>query len=153
MPRDVLIIPSGNTITWSDASDVTVELSQNPNGDLVVDGYFRVNGVEIFGYFPIMTVYDGTYSLSTSDSQRYIRFDSSGDVTVTILSQSSISWLNSTEIVMEQTGSGQIIVNKDIGVTLNSTKGAYKSLKQYSVIFLKRVNTDVWTLFGDLQLV
>jgi hypothetical protein len=54
--------------------------------------------------------------------------------------------------MFEQAGAGQITFAGGSGVTINSSE-TLKSQKQYSVLGVKRVASDTWTLTGDRELV
>ena len=52
--------------------------------------------------------------------------------------------------MFEQAGAGQISVTGNAGVTLNTSSSA-KSRTQYSVITIKKVAADTYTVFGDVE--
>ena len=65
--------------------------------------------------------------------------------------QTSVTWVDNTEIIIEQAGAGQITLSAGSGVTINTSE-TLKTQKQYSVVGLKRVASDTWTLFGEREL-
>lgn len=101
----------------------------------------------------IATVVDNantSITLALTDAGDYIRCTASSAVTITVPLQSSVAWLADTEIYIEQNGTGQVTIAGASGVTVNSSQ-TLKTASRYSVIALKRVASDVWTLLGDRQ--
>lgn len=90
-------------------------------------------------------------TLVAGDHLKYLRSTSATAVTFTVPPQSSASWVDNAEIVFEQAGVGQITIAAGSGVTINSSE-TLKSSTQYSVIALKRVASDTWTLTGEREL-
>ena len=66
----------------------------------------------------------------------------------TVPPQSSVAWPDSCEIALEQGNAFPITIAAGSGVTVNSSATLVTS-GQNSVIALKRVNTDTWTLTGE----
>jgi hypothetical protein len=62
--------------------------------------------------------------------------------------QATVAWADDTEIIFEQAGTGQISITAAAGATVN-TSTTLKSNKQYAVIGLKRISSNLWTLTGD----
>jgi hypothetical protein len=52
--------------------------------------------------------------------------------------------------MLEQAGAGQVTFATGAGVTINSSQ-TLKTEKQYSVVGLKMVSGNIWTLFGERQ--
>lgn len=103
----------------------------------------------------IVTVVDNantSITLAATDAGDYIRCTASTAVTITVPPQSSVTWLADTEIYFEQNGTGQITIAAGAGVTINSSE-TLKTFARYSVVALKRVASDVWTLTGERALV
>jgi hypothetical protein len=101
----------------------------------------------------IATVVDNantSFTLALTDAGDYIRCTASSAVTITVPLQSSVAWLADTEIYIEQNGTGQVTIAGASGVTINSSQ-TLKTASRYSVIALKRVASNVWTLLGDRQ--
>jgi len=103
-------------------------------------------------YSAVRTQSGTTYTLVLGDAGDYIQTTSSTAVTITVPLQSSVTWAADTEIYFEQNNTGQITIAGASGVTINSSE-TLKSFARYSVIALKRVADDVWTLTGERALV
>lgn len=90
--------------------------------------------------------------LSLADAGKYLRFTGAASQIVTVPTQASVAWADSTEITFEQSGLGLVSFTATTGVTINKAAGHLARIKgQYGVACLKRVATNVWTLFGNLE--
>jgi hypothetical protein len=104
--------------------------------------------------FPVVEYNTTNLVLGTGDTSEYLRISGLTTVTVSIPAQSSVSWAADTEIIMEQRAAGQLSLSGGSGVTINKPSDANsKSRQQYSVIAIKRVAQDIWTAFGDLEII
>jgi hypothetical protein len=103
-------------------------------------------------YSAVRTQSGTTYTLVLGDAGDYIQTTSTTAVTITVPPQSSVTWAADTEIYFEQNNTGQITIAAGAGVTINSSE-TLKSFARYSVLALKRVASDVWTLTGERALV
>jgi hypothetical protein len=90
-------------------------------------------------------------NLGLTDVGDYLRISGATTVTVNVLQQSSVAWAADSEIIMEQRGAGQLQISGGTNVTINKRTTTQKTKGQYSVVALKRVSENVWTLFGDLE--
>jgi hypothetical protein len=88
----------------------------------------------------------GITIVCATHANSYLRTTSNSGVTITF--PSGVGCDTNSEFTFEQAGSGQITVTGDAGVTIN-TSSTTKSYTQFSVISLKQVATDTYTLFGD----
>ena len=102
-------------------------------------------------YSAVRTQSGTTYTLVLGDAGDYIQTTSTTAVTITVPLQSSVTWAADTEIYFEQNNTGQITIAGASGVTINSSE-TLKTAGRYSVIALKRVASDTWTLTGERQL-
>jgi hypothetical protein len=110
------------------------------------------SGTSGLSYF-IVTGYAGTgLTLELNHAGDYIRTTAATAVTVTVPPTSSVNWVTDTEIMLEQAGAGQVTFATGTGVVINTSE-TLKTQKQYSVVALKNVSGDVWTLFGERELV
>lgn len=113
------------------------------------------NKIQISGYtqqilFDFDTESTTSRSLSTSDIGYYIRCTNASPITITVPTDANAGWDNSAEMMFEQAGAGQITISAASGVTVNSSE-TLKSSKQYSVMGIKRVGANTWTLFGERE--
>jgi hypothetical protein len=119
---------SGNNISFGDGTTQTTAATASGPASVISD-----TGTGI-------TMVCGTHA------NNYLRTTSNSAVTITF--PSGLGCDANSEFTFEQAGSGQITVTGDAGVTIN-TSSTTKSYTQFSVISLKQVTTDTYTLFGD----
>jgi len=100
------------------------------------------------GAFGVVVEATTARTLALSDARKYVRCTSGSAVTVTVPPQASVAWAADTEIVIEQSGAGQVTISAGAGVTLR-TSLTLKSASQYSAITLKRTASDIWTVGGE----
>jgi hypothetical protein len=103
-------------------------------------------------YSAVRTQSGTSYTLVLGDAGDYIQTTSTTAVTITVPNQVTVTWAADTEIYFEQNNTGQITFVGASGVTINSSE-TLKSFARYSVIALKRVAENVWTLTGERALV
>jgi hypothetical protein len=123
-------------------------LSTNGSGTL---SWATASGGGGTSYSTVRTQSGTTYTLALTDAGDYIQTTSTTAVTITVPLQSSVAWVADTEIYFEQNNTGQITIAGASGVTVNSSE-TLKTAGRYSVIALKRVASDTWTLTGERQL-
>lgn len=101
--------------------------------------------------FPVSTLSGSShYSMSASDVFKHFRVNHLTNTNLWIQPQSSASYAPESEIVIEQMGLGSVSISGSLNVTINnSATYLRKTYEQYSVIGLKKVSDNVWTLFGD----
>lgn len=107
---------------------------------------------EGYPYTRVTTNANTSITLALSDSNTFLCTTASSAVTITIPPQVDVAWNDNTQIEINQRGTGQVTVVAGSGVTL--TKPSYfdaATRERYSAIGLKRISSNVWTLFGDLQ--
>jgi len=134
---DTLTLAAGSniTITTDDTTDTVTIAASVPSV-----------------YSTVRTQSGTTYTLALTDAGDYIQTTSTTAVTITVPLQSSVAWVADTEIYFEQNNTGQITIAGASGVTVNSSE-TLKSFARYSVLALKRVAENVWTLTGERALV
>lgn len=103
-------------------------------------------------YSVVRTQSGTSYTLVLGDAGDYIQTTSTTAVTITVPNQVTVTWAADTEIYFEQNNTGQITFVGASGVTINSSE-TLKTFARYSVVALKRVASDVWTLTGERALV
>ena len=91
-----------------------------------------------------------SYTLSTLDHRDdLIEMGSSSALTLTIPLNSSIAYPVGTSLDILQTGTGQVTVAGDAGVTVNATPGLKLRTQWSSATLFKRAE-DTWVVYGDL---
>lgn len=116
--------------------------------------YVRVSGSTVGPLGPqffLVSGFTGTgLTLERGHAGDYIRTTAATAVTVTVPPTSVVAWPTDCEIMLEQAGAGQVTFATGTGVVINTSE-TLKTQKQYSVVALKNVSGDVWTLFGERQ--
>jgi len=134
----------------------TLPATDGSNGDrLTTDGSGTLSWSAVTtgaSYSIVRTQSGTTYTLVLGDAGDYIQTTSTTAVTITVPTQASVTWAADTEIYFEQNNTGQITFVGASGVTINSSE-TLKTFARYSVVALKRVASDVWTLTGERALV
>jgi len=88
-----------------------------------------------------------SYTLTIADSFKMIEMSSGGTLTIPL--NSSVAFPIGTAIDILQTGSSQVTIAGDSGVTINSTPGLKLRTQWSSATLVKRA-TDTWVAMGDL---
>ena len=91
----------------------------------------------------------GAYTLVLSDKDKMVEVSNASPVQVTIPLDSSVNFAIGSQIMILQTGSGQVTVDGTVGVTLNATPGKKLRAQWSSATLVKRA-ADSWVLIGDL---
>ena len=91
-----------------------------------------------------------SYTLSTLDHRDdLIEMGSSSALTLTIPLNSSIAYPVGTSLDILQTGTGQVTIAGDAGVTVNATPGLKLRTQWSSATLFKRAE-NTWVVYGDL---
>lgn len=134
----------------------TLPATDGSNGDrLTTDGSGTLSWSAVTtgaSYSTVRTQSGTSYTLVLGDAGDYIQTTSTTAVTITVPTQASVTWAADTEIYFEQNNTGQITFLGASGVTINSSE-TLKTFARYSVVALKRVAENVWTLTGERALV
>jgi hypothetical protein len=100
-----------------------------------------------------ITMTQDRYLLNTDNFLR-LRLSTSTPRNLVIRNNSNIAYKDNFEVEIEQTGTAVINITAESGVTLNynSVYNAATSAR-YSVVKIKRVGINEWTLSGDLEII
>ena len=99
----------------------------------------------------VPTSFSGSHTLALVNAEGYLRFTNSSAATITVPPNSSQAFVVGTIITIEGAGTGTLTFSPGAGVTLNSRDSALSLTGQYSVVQLKKIDTDVWTIIGDVS--
>jgi hypothetical protein len=145
-------VVGGNGISAA-ADQVDLDISGLPsvNGNDIVssDGYLIDDGGTMKRMshqnagFPVSTESTTGRTLAASDMNTYIRCTNAGATTITLNTGVGVV---GNEIALEQGGTGQVTIPAT--ATKNNANGL-KTAAQYSILFLKCVATNTWTVGGD----
>lgn len=93
----------------------------------------------------------GDYTLNTLDHQdNIVEMNSSVAATFTIPTNANLAWPVGASMDVFATGTGEITIAGDTGVTVNATPGLTLRTQWSSATLLKR-GTDSWVVYGDLK--
>lgn len=95
----------------------------------------------------------GSRTLTPDDTFKHLRYNGSV-ATFYIPKQSMVAWEGSEEIRIHQSGSGQVTVQaEEPGAVIIQTLTGYipKTKGQHAIITVKRVEEDVWLVYGELE--
>jgi len=108
------------------------------------------NKYDTLNIIPISTK-TTNYTLTLNDSGSLIEMNSSSTLTVTIPTNTSVSFPIGTQILIVQMGIGQVNIS-GTGVTIKKSNGYNaRTAGQNSMVGLIKSATDTWYLLGDLE--
>jgi hypothetical protein len=90
--------------------------------------------------------------LQLSDAGKLISTTSSSSVEITIPTNASVTFAVGDFVEILQSGAGQVTIDGDAGVTINSS-ALNKTRDQYSIVSAIQVSVDSWVLIGDLAVI
>jgi len=92
------------------------------------------------------------YVLDSDDEGRYLRFNFSDPIPVTISNDAGGSWTDDVRIDIRQVGVGQVQIIPGSGVTLNNSITEGFGLRtQGSTVTLVRIAANEWDVIGDFE--
>lgn len=91
-----------------------------------------------------------TFIPALSDNGKLVTLSNTSAITVTVPTNTTVSYATGAQINLLQLGAGQVTVVGDTGVTVYGTPGL-KFRAQYSAATLIKLDTDTWLLTGDLS--
>ena len=92
------------------------------------------------------TITGTTYTLSESDRSQILLFTNAAAITLTVPTDLSTLF----DVMLVQTGTGQITVAGASGVTINAALNATKTAYQYAVATLLPIGTNTFILSGEV---
>jgi len=90
-----------------------------------------------------------TYTLTVDDLGKLVELNNGSPITLTVPTDANAPFLIGDRVDLVQTGSGQVTVVGDTGVTVNATPGL-KLGTQWSAASLIKRSTNTWLLVGNL---
>jgi len=102
------------------------------------------------GVGPITPLSGTSITLANNQKGKYIRTTSGSAVTLTVPKNSDVSIPVEAVFNVEQAGAGQVTFTAASGVTIHSAGGKVATAAQYAVATIIKVDTDTWTLCGNL---
>jgi hypothetical protein len=84
-----------------------------------------------------------------TERDNLVEIDSASATTLTIPLNSAVAFPVGTSLDILQTGTGQVTIAGDAGVTVNATPGLKLRTRWSSATLFKRA-TNTWVVYGDL---
>jgi hypothetical protein len=100
---------------------------------------------------PLNTQTGTTYTLVAADAGDLVTLTNSSPITVTVPTNASVPFATGSQITIIQSGSGNVTVVGDTGVTVSSADGDLKLRTQWSAATLIKTGTNSWVLIGDIK--
>jgi hypothetical protein len=91
-----------------------------------------------------------TYTTVLSDNGKIVTLNNTSSITVTVPTNASVAYSIGAQIHLYNKGLGQVTVQGDSGVTVNSSYGL-NLRSQYSLGTLIKLDTNNWILIGDIS--
>jgi len=124
-----------------------------PTGAQGIQGVTGPTGATGPAFYNLVAVpQSNSYPLDLIDATRLVQMTSSVPVTVTVPTNSAVPFATGAQIVVVQTGVGQVSIAPASGVTIYSVQNKRKLSEQYAVASLVKLGTDTWILTGSLAL-
>ena len=100
---------------------------------------------------PAVATFTGNKTLALADINTYnVSQDGTAQI-VNLQAQATVAWTADAEIHVEQGAAGTVTITGATGVTVNGVSaGSFALAGQFSVVTLKRIGSDSWTLIGGL---
>jgi len=100
---------------------------------------------------PITSQAGTSYALALADAQTWVEFTSASAVTATVPENSTVAFPVGSEVVVYQSGAGQVTIAAAIGVTIRKPASHNLSVaEQYGIVLLKKVAANIWVASGYL---
>jgi len=175
-----IIVPDGaanKSFTWSSSS---LAWSSSEDLNLVSGKVLKINGTEVLsatnytgqaatvaansvtettlqegvpraGFRSQLNAQTGTtYTLQLTDLAKLVTMDNSSNMSLTVPTNSSVSFQIGDRIDILRKGSGELTITNAVGVVINGTPGL-KLRAQWSSATLVKLDTDTWVALGDLK--
>lgn len=144
----VLIADNANLVP---ASSIQFEIDGAPTVTMQSSGNVLINGGHLIATQHINTQNGVSYTLLDTDRNAIIVMTEANPNTVTIDISSSTAYQIGSVIEIHQVGVGVTTIESVGGVTLNGIAAGSGAISaQYGSAYLRKINTDVWTVNGDI---
>lgn len=91
------------------------------------------------------------YVPELADIEKVTRFTGAGAATYTVPLNAKSPFPVGTVLTVARDGAGAVTIAAEAGVTINRPAGTAAAIgAQYSLVNLRKTDTDIWSLFGGL---
>jgi hypothetical protein len=92
-----------------------------------------------------------SYTFAASDVGRPVDFNNAGTVTITVPANGTVAIPVGAQIDLSRSGAGEVVLQAEAGVTINSESSFLKLNAQHSTAMIVKTATNVWKLSGSLK--
>lgn len=129
-------LPGGENQTPASAIVTSAELSA------------AINNATIRGFYVVSTKSE----LSLAMANKYLRTEGTTAIELNVPTCASVAIPIGSQFMIRQAGTGQITVSAITGASISRiTSGSAQSSKQHATMFLLKVGSDTWDLWGDVS--
>lgn len=155
---NVFVAPGANTYTAATAGNTIVGVIGSPVFTAVTatnlsGGTVFENAVSLADrYAPkdlSITLTSSTYTIQLTDDSRVVDMSGASAQNVVVPRNAAVAFPIGSQVMVVQSGAGQVTFSADTGVSLLSFSGYTKLAGQYAGASLVKKNTNVWYLFGN----
>lgn len=140
---DDVLFQLGSSYFWTDANDdLRIKSGSAPTSD--------TDGITVNSQLRLNEQTGTTYTLVLGDAGKYIQCNNASPFTLTVPLNATVAYPVGTQIVVRNTGAGQVTVAATGGVTINTSQTLLLRA-QHSTATLVKVATDTWDIAGDLE--
>ncbi len=118
---------------------------------VAISGGSISNTTTVAGYRPTGSGYSAAATLALTDAGKFLYLDHATGFTLTVPPNASVAFPIGTEIDCWQSNAGTITVAPGSGVTIYAAGNRLKTNVQNSTFTLKKYDTNVWVLAGDMK--
>ena len=142
-------LSSSGTFSDNDSLRLSFQL-RGSTGATGANGANGSDGVVTYGAISTNAQSVTSYTLVLADQGKIVELSNAAAISLTVPTNASVAFPVGTQILLASTGSGQVTVSGNVGVTINSSNGL-KLRSQWSVATLIKRATNTWLLSGDTE--
>lgn len=141
-----------DAVITSPTNGIVCFIRQTDAGEVLNQIQYYYNGVwKTYDGYAALSAKTTNYTLELSDAGKTITITSTDTKWVTIPANSAVAFPVGTRIDILRLGTGEVYINPNTGVTLNSKDSNKCISTQYSGATLVKIDTNTWVLVGDLK--
>lgn len=99
---------------------------------------------------PPITEVTADRTLSASDLEGWLRYNSGSNLTLTIPPDGSLTADVNSSVLVSRAGAGSVTLVPGSGVTINSAGGYLSISSQFGMIEVIKMGTNLWSVVGNL---
>lgn len=140
-----------DTIITSPSNGIVCFVRQDASGNVINQVQYYYNGSwRSVNDSTTLSAKTDNYTIALSDAGNTITMSAITDKIITVPANSAVPFPLGTRLDVLRLGTGEVSFVADSGVILNSKNSNKKIAAQYSGASLVKIDTNTWTLIGDL---